>query len=236
MERELSSGTNNTAIVSDAAARRPDADGHYFCAVNGITVKFKDAVQRGEHILKKAEFEPPDDYVLIQLQNHASRSIEFDETVDLTAPGTETFRAFKSDRIFRYTLNGHGYEWGESKISVVDIREIGSVHADEVVVLEKDGEDIDFPADAVVDLGEAGTEHLHTEKKLITVYFENKPREIKRGVYTTEELKSMFDVQAGYILEYIAHNGELTPLKPGQKLRVKDQMKFFEQVPCGASS
>ena len=59
---------------------------------------------------------------------------------------------------------------------------------------------------------------------------------IPRGTYTTEALKNLFGVQEGYILEFINHEGQLTPLKPGAKLRVKEGMKFFEQVPCGGSS
>ena len=39
-----------------------------------------------------------------------------------------------------------------------------------------------------------------------------------------------------YVLEVINDEGQLTPLKPGSKLRVKEGMKFFEQVPCGGSS
>ena len=88
----------------------------------------------------------------------------------------------------------------------------------------------------MLDLGQAGTEHLHTEKRLITVFFENDPREIPRGTYTTEQLKKLFGVQQGYVLEFINEEGQLTPMKPEQKVRVKEGMKFFEQVPCGGSS
>jgi hypothetical protein len=38
------------------------------------------------------------------------------------------------------------------------------------------------------------------------------------------------------VLELINEEGQLTPLKPGAKLKVKEGMKFFEQVPCGGSS
>ena len=150
--------------------------------------------------------------------------------------GTEVFRAFKTDRIFRFTLNGHGFEWGADKIPEPELRAIGHVPDDEVLVLELDGVDLDLKPTDVLDLGEAGTEHLHTEKRFVTVFFENKPREIARGVNPTEQLKQLFGVQEGYVLEVINDEGQLTPLKPGAKLRVKGGMKFFEQVPCGGSS
>jgi hypothetical protein len=204
--------------------------------VNGITVKFGGATPKGEHVLDKPGFKPPGDYVLIQLMRHSSRSVGLDEAVDLSAANTEEFRAFKNDRIFRFTLNDHGFEWGSDKIPEPELRTIAHVGNDEVLVLDRDGHDIDLGPGDVLDLGQAGTEHLHIEKRLVTVYFENEPRELPRGTYTTEQLKSLFGVQEGYILEVINEEGNLTPLKPGQKTRLKDGMRFFEQVPCGGSS
>lgn len=218
------------------AARAPGLDGQFFTSVNGEMVKFANPEPKGAHILDKAGLKPAEDYALIQLLRRSSRSIGLDDTVDLRSAGTEEFRAFKSDRIFRFTLNGHGYEWGADKLPENELRVIGHVPGDEEIVLERDGDDVDLgPAD-VLDLGHGGTEHLHTEKRLITVFFENEPREIPRGTYTTEELKTLFGVQEGYVLEFINHEGQLTPLRSGEKLRVKEGMKFFEQVPCGASS
>jgi hypothetical protein len=218
------------------ALSTPGPNGKYFTHVNGMTVEFEDRTPKGERILDKSDLKPVSDYVLIQLLGHSSRSIALDETIDLQAEGTEEFRAFKSDRIFRFTLNNHGFDWGEGKIPEPELRIIGRVPDDDVLVLERDGDEVDLKPTDVLDLGHAGTEHLHTEKRLITVFFENEPREIARGVYTTEELKKLFGVQEGYILEYINEEGQLTPLKPKAKLRVKEGTKFFEQVPCGGSS
>lgn len=236
MENALTGGQGRDDNVGAQGARAPGSDGKFFTKVNGGTVKFSDATPKGERILDKAELKPVGDYVLIQLMRNSTRSIGLDETVDLSAEGTEEFRAFKSDRIFRFTLNDHGFEWGVAKIPEPELRVIGHVRDDEVLVLERDGHDTDLKPGDVLDLGQAGTEHLRTEKRLVTVYYENEPREIPRGIYTTEQLKQLFGVQEGYILEVINEEGNLTPLKPGAKTRVKDGMKFFEQVPCGGSS
>ena len=196
----------------------------------------RNSTPKGERILEKAGFNPPSDHLLIQLLRRSSRSIGLDETVDLTAAGTEEFRAFRSDRIFRFTLNGHGFEWGIDKLPEPELRAVALVHDNEVLVLEREGHDVDLGPGDVLDLAGAGTEHLRTEKRLVTVFFENDPRELPRGTYTTEELKNKFGVQEGYILEVINDEGVLTPLKPRQKTRLKEGMKFFEQVPCGGSS
>lgn len=236
MENTQTGGQGRSQHVEAEAARRPGPDGKFSTTVNGAPVQFGDAQPKGERILDKAGFKPAGDFVLIQLMRHGTRSIGLDETVDLTAPSTEAFRAFKSDRIFRFTLDGHGFEWGVRKIAEPELRIIGHVRDDEVIVLDRDGDEVELKRGDELDLGEAGTEHLHTEKRLITVFFENKPREIPRGTYTTEQLKHLFGVQEGYVLEVINEEGNLTELKPGKKLRVKDGMRFFEQVPCGGSS
>jgi Multiubiquitin len=237
MENAVTGGEGrDEKIKGQDGVRTPGADGQFFTTVNDTTVKFSEPLPKGEHILEKAGLKPAGDYALIQVMRHSSRSVGLDEKVDLRAEGTEVFRAFKTGEIFRFTLNDHGYEWGAEKVPEPELRAIGHVPEDEVLVLERDGTDIDLmPAD-VVDLGRGGTEHLRTEKRLITVFFENKPREIPRGTYTTEQLKTLFGVQAGYVLEFINEEGQLTPLKPGAKLRVKEGMRFFEQVPCGGSS
>jgi hypothetical protein len=146
------------------------------------------------------------------------------------------FRAFKRDRIFRFTLNRHGFEWGAAKIPEPELRAVAHVPDDEIIVLEREGHDVDLASEDVLDLGGAGTEHLRTEKKLVTVYFENEQRDLPRGAYSTEQLKVRFGVKEGYVLEVINEEGNLTPLKPGERTRLRNGMQFFEQVPCGGSS
>ncbi len=236
MENAITGGQSRDDDVKHGGIRHPGHDGQFFTTVNGATVKFADQTPKGERILAKANLKPVNEYVLIQLMQRSSRSVGLDETVDLGVEGTEEFRAFKSDRIFRFTLNTHGYEWGVDKVPEPVLRTIGHVSDDEVLVLERGDDEVDLEPADVLDLGNAGTEHLHTEKRLIMVFFENDSREIPRGTYTTEQLKHLFGVQEGYVLEIINEVGQLTPLKPGAKLRVKDGMKFFEQVPCGGSS
>ena len=136
----------------------------------------------------------------------------------------------------RLTLNSRAIAWEGERISEAELRSHCLVLEDEVLVIERDGEHVDMVEGEVLILIEGKTEHIHTERRLVTVYFENKPREIRRGSYTTEKLKEIFGVQQGYILEVINEEGQLTPLKPHAKLRVKEGMRLFEQVPHGGSS
>lgn len=236
MENTEAGGQSHNQRTQAEPKRAPGADGKFTTTVNGVTVLFADAQPKGDKLLEAAGFTPANDFVLIQLMPHGTRSIGLDETVDLTMQGTEAFRAFKSDRIFRFTLNEHGFEWGAHKVSESELRTIAHVGSDEVILLDQDGHDVEIKAGDDLDLEKTGTEHLRTEKRLITVFFENNPREIRRGIYTTAQLKELFGVQEGYVLEFINEEGNLTELKPDQKLRVKEGMRFFEQVPCGGSS
>jgi hypothetical protein len=215
--------------------RGPGPDGKFFTTVNGVTIKFSDQTPKGRAHPRQGGPEAGQ-RIRADPAPAPQQPLGLDETVDLGAEGTEEFRAFKSDRIFRFTLNDHGYEWGVDKISEPELRAIAHIHEDEIIVLEREGKDIGLAPTDVLDLGAAGTEHLHTEKRLVTVFFENEPREIARGTYTIEQLKQLFGVQEGYVLEVINEEGQLAPLKAGAKLRVKEGMKFFEQVPCGGSS
>lgn len=217
---------------------RPAApDGEFLTTVNEVEVRFEDPVPNGGQILGEAGFLPPGDYVLIQLLRHGTRSVGLDEPVDLRRKGTEAFRAFKNDCVYRFTVNDRGYEWGIAKITEPELRFIASVDDDEVLVLERDGQDTDLDADSILELGDAGTEHLRTGKRLVTVYLDNDvEKQIPSGPYTTEELSCVLDVEAGYLLNVLDGQGKLVPLQPGQTTPIKEGMKFFTQVPCGGSS
>ena len=226
---------NNTDEIP--GLRPAQRDGKFLTTVNDVEFHFADPVPDGGQILGEAGFLPAGDHVLIQLLRHGTRSLGLDEPVDLRQEGTEAFRAFKSDRVFRLTINDRGYEWGVAKITEPELRRIAGVGDDEVLVLERDGKDTDLDTSDVVELADSGTEHLRTGKRFVTVYLDNDiEKKIPGGTYTTEELIRVLDVEAGYLLNVLDAQGKLVPLQPGQTIPIKDGMKFFTQVPCGGSS
>ena len=190
----------------------------------------------GGQILEESGFLPARDYVLIQLLRHSTRSVGLDELVDLRQTGAEAFWAFKSDRVFRFTINNRGYEWGAAKITEPEVRRIAGVGDDEILVLERNGVHKTLDAGGIVDLGHSGTEHLRTTKGLVTVYLDNVETTIRCGTYTTEELIRVLGVDAGYLLNVVNGEGQLSPLEPKQRIEIENGMKFFTQVPCGGSS
>ena len=157
--------------ISVEGGRRDVGGGrdHYSVTVvyDGVEkeLSFHDPVVEGRKILRKAGLESPDDYVLIELQKPGTRSVGLDEEVDLREPGRERFVAFQSDRLFTFTIDERGYEWGAARISEPTLRDIANVPENEVLILERQDEPDDvLEEDAVVDLAERGTEHIRTDK------------------------------------------------------------------------
>lgn len=209
----------------------------YSATVNRRAIEFADPSPDGRQILSAAGFDPADEHVLIERLRHGTRSIGLDEPVDLRQDGREAFDAFRSDRIFNFTIDGRGYEWGAPVVTELHLRELAAVSDDEVLVLERrDEEDRDLGPGDEVKLGTAGTEHLRTAKRLVTVYLDGVEKKIPRGTYTTEELIKLLGVAPGYLLNMVDATGQLVTLQPGQHVRVKGGMKFYSQVPCGGSS
>lgn len=212
-----------------------DGDGKFVISVNGIELEIDEPVN-GRRILAAAGFKPAEDHVLVQLLLPGTRSVGLDEPVDLKRKRYSEFRAFKSDRIFRFTIDGRGYVWGSAVITEPDLRVVAVVGGEEVLVLERDGKAVTLADDDVLKLEDAGTEHLRVVELLVTVYLnDDVERRIPRRSYKTEELVEVLGVEAGYVLD-VLEDGQLKPLEPGQTTEVRDGMKFYSHVPAGGSS
>ena len=204
--------------------------------VNGQALTLDDKDPTARQILVAASYLPADECILVQLIGKASQAVGLDETVALDSPGQEVFRAFRGDRIFRFTLAGLGCDWGAAEIAEADLREIAGIDEDHVIILERDGRDRELGPDDRVGLSDRGTEHFRVERGYVTVLYDGEEVRLKRGRYTTEQLIAAFDVPAGYLLNLIDEHNMLVPLKPGETIRIKKGMRFVSQVPGGGSS
>src|SRR5581483_9098613 len=101
--------------------------GHFEATINTQPVRFEEATPSSRQMLKAANFVPADDCVLIQVLPHGTRAIGLDETVDLRQPGVETFWAFRTDRVFRFTVDERGFDWGAGTIKEPVLRAIAHV-------------------------------------------------------------------------------------------------------------
>lgn len=147
--------------------------------VNGRFFETNDQIEDGETILERGGFEPASEHVLIQLNRPGSSSIGLDDKVDFSDPGREAFRAFKSDRVFLFTLNERGYEWGAATIEEPELRDIAEVPVGHILVLERrDTPDEEIEAGTRIDLAARGTEHIRSEKRLTQIIVNARPHEV----------------------------------------------------------
>ena len=205
--------------------------------INGRNYHFNETTPSVRQMLEKAEFLPADDCVLIHQLPRGTKSLGLDEVVDLKALEAHVFWAFKTDRVFRFTVQDHGYEWGAPVIKEPELRSISKVGEDEELYLERHGHAPHRlkPHDEI-DFAKPGTEHIKVGKRLVEVFFKDLPYFLPPGVYSTEQLMQKFPIEPGYLLNLLTPQDELVTLKPGQHIEIKCGMKFYSQVPGGASS
>jgi len=65
-----------------------------------------------------------DEYLIsLILRGGQLEDIRLDETVDLQRPGVERFLTWRSDRSFRFVIDGRRFEWGAPYITGLKLKE-----------------------------------------------------------------------------------------------------------------
>jgi hypothetical protein len=119
----------------------------------------------GREVLLAADARPPENYLLMQF--HASGLLEelnMDERTSLQAPATDRFVVFRTDRSYRFELDGRSFEWGTALISGATLKKLADVDpATYGVWLEVPGHDDRPIGDTeTVDLSAPGVERFFT--------------------------------------------------------------------------
>lgn len=77
-----------------------------------------DPVPTGRQIIAAAGGHPADEFIVLEwLRDGDLKEIDLDETTDLRAPGAERFIVARSDRTYRFEIDGKRHEWPEKTIS-----------------------------------------------------------------------------------------------------------------------
>lgn len=189
----------------------------------------------GLQILAAAGCTPPEDHALIQFLRPGTRLIGLDDPVSLRRQEENVFRAFRDGDAHLFTIDGHGYQWGAPEITEKTLRYVSAIPEEMVFVQKVDGGECEVKEGKAVRLSHAGIEHLHTRPRMVTVTLDGAQKSIPAGVYTTEELLNILDVEPGYLLN-VMRAEQLITLRPSERLHVKEGMIFISQVPGGASS
>ncbi|MEJ0098515.1 MAG: multiubiquitin domain-containing protein [Pseudomonadota bacterium] len=87
-----------------------------------------DPVPTGRQLLEVAGALPTAEHLVFQvLANGLLEELRPDETTDLRTAGVEKFILFRSDRSFRFDLDGRIFEWGSARILGLTLKKLAAV-------------------------------------------------------------------------------------------------------------
>jgi hypothetical protein len=202
--------------------------------VDGAPHRTDDKTLDGRQVRAAAALTPARDYVLIQIIDGIGRSIGLEDPVELDKAEPAIFLSFRGDRIFTFTLNERGWEWGAATIRAEDLYRYGNLDEDIELVLDGDRDTV-VPPDGEINLSGRGVEHVQTrESRTVTIKVNARQRVVERGPISFEQLVALAfpDQQPGPNTTYtITYRKGPAPkpegsLLPGQSVNVKNGMIF----------
>lgn len=199
-------------------------------------VVIQNATPTGRQILDVAGKAPTLEYVLFrQLTNGLLEEVGLEEHTDLRSHGVEKFLAFKTAEIFRFELDGRGFEWGVSKISGRTLKKLAGVPPENHDVFQiKSGEEHLIEDKELCDLAVPGLEHFVSRQIDITVFVNTRPKQVHQRTLTYWAVVRLAfpDARPGekvlYTVTY-SHGPRQNPegnLQDGQSVWIKERMVF----------
>lgn len=225
-----------------AAGRQVRGNGPYKIQVGDENLEYRplvisDPVPTGRQVLEEAGFRPVDEYLLYQLLTNGHLVLlNPDKTTDLREAGIEKFLAFKSDRSFRFFIDGEAQDWGAQRISGRTLKQLAGVDADKYdIFLVVPGDDDELIEDRdLFDLARPGVERFAAVEINIKVFVNTHPVFVHTRTMSYWEVVHLAypDAQPGpnahFTVTYAkGHEGNsLTNLVDGQHVHIKKGMHF----------
>ncbi|KSV81803.1 hypothetical protein N183_14925 [Sinorhizobium sp. Sb3] len=171
---------------------RTDARKAFRFTVDGNEYVSDDRHIDTREILNISGNHPADEYVLIRIADRRTFALDLERKTDLGEKGEEVFRTFHADRVYRLTVDGRGFDWGDASIDEADLRRICEIGEDQVFKLDREDRPDEFVDDGgEIQLGESGTERLHiVARPVVKVTVNGNPINLPRGWMTGLEIKS----------------------------------------------
>jgi hypothetical protein len=210
------------------------AKGHdkYKFTVDGVPHGTGDKIMDGGQIREAAGKVPASDFVLIQIVEGSGRSISLEDDVKFVDSETAIFLSFPSDRVFTFTVDERGWEWGASTIAAADIYRYAGIDEDRELVLDSNGDRV-IPSDGELELGEKGVERVRSrEAKTVTIKVNGRPRTVENRRYNYREIAAIaypnpdfenFNYTTTYLHGVDGAEGDLVE---GESIKVKNGMVF----------
>lgn len=127
-------------------------------------IEVVDPMPLGRQILEAAGAQPIDEFSVFALLPHGDfEDVRLDEPFDLRGRGTEKFVCFRTDRLFKFTIDNRQMEWGKPLISGLIVRRLAAVGPEYAIYLEvRGGQDREIQDQDIIDLSKPGIERFIT--------------------------------------------------------------------------
>jgi hypothetical protein len=236
--------TENTEDIIEAllAGRMIRRHGPYRILIGNDKLKFEPRTifnpqPTGAQILEAAGIANLVDYVAYRiLRNGLLEELRPDEPTDLRDSGVERFIIFRTDRSFRFLLNGRSFDWGAPHITGLTLKKLAGVDLGGMAIW------LEIPGSAerpigdqeFVDLAEPGVERFLTRAREYRIFVNTRPKEVSTPTLDFWEVVKLAFPQAVpnattyYTITY-KRGPKTNPegsLVAGETVHIKDGMLF----------
>jgi hypothetical protein len=168
---------NDSGLVGDNRD-----SGAYKVKIDGNKYAFGDPVVTGSQLLTAAGLHPLDEHLIYQrLTSGQFEEVRLEETVDLSQPGLEKFKTFRSGESYRLTVDGRRFEWGAPEITGRMLKQFAAVDPNSFDVwldVRGQGEDRVVVDNESVRLDEPGVERFYTAEISFTIVVNGRSRTV----------------------------------------------------------
>jgi len=139
-------------------------------------------------LLAAAGLTPPDEHILLGIMPNGD--FEDVRLTEHAANETREFIAFRSDRLYRFTLDTRQLGWGEANIpgSILEKLLGPAANGKEIVQRSSDGTETVIEKGSTVRLDEQRTEHLVTRARTFVIFVNTRRKTTIKPSLTFEEL------------------------------------------------
>lgn len=204
----------------------------YQFTVDDVPYGTGDKIMDWGQIREAANKVPASDFVLIQIIERSGRSIGLEDQVKFVEGETAVFLSSRSDRVFTFTVDERGWEWGAATIAAADIYRYAGIDEDHELVLDSDGDAV-IPPEGDLDLTGKGVERVRSrESKTVIIKVNGRSRTVEKRRYSYREIAEIaypnpnfenFNYTTTYLHGVDGAEGDLVE---GESIKVKNGMVF----------
>lgn len=210
----------------------PKGQNKFQFTVDGTPYGTNDKAMDGGQIREAGGKTPASEFVLIEIIDGYARSVGLEEEVRFTNGQVAVFLSFRNDRVFTFTVDERGWEWGAATIAAADVYRYGGIDPDHELVLDSDADAVIAP-DGEIDLTANGAERVRSRvPRTVKIKVNGRSREVEKRRHTYREIAAIAYpnpdfAQFNYTITYLhGVGGAEGDLVEGETIMVRNGMVF----------